>query len=100
MRYRRLSCRDCHPPRANRLGRPTPDFNIDYEEEDETWEHGYTGAYLSRAAQSDLRRLIRQEEKEHRDALAFWVKDVLAPALSVVIYILGLTTGLIALLRK
>jgi hypothetical protein len=82
--------------RANRLGLPTPDFNMDYEDEDETWESGH----LTRTEQSDLRSRISVEEKERREAVAFWVKDVLVPVLSVVIGIFGATAGLIALLRK
>lgn len=87
--------------RANRLGLPTPHFNVDKVDEDETWERGYTaGAYLTRTAQPDLRSRIRQEEKERREAWAFWVKDIFVPALSVLIGIVGATAGLVALLRK
>jgi hypothetical protein len=84
--------------RANRLSLPTAHFKAD---EDETWVCGYTGGrYLSRTAQSDLRSRIRQEEKERREAWAFWVKDIFVPAFSVLIGILGATAGLVALLRK
>lgn len=83
--------------RANRLGLPTPDVDGDSER----WRRSYTGSfYLIRAGQAELRSRIRLEEKERREAVAFWVKDVLVPVLSVVIGILGATAGLIALLRK
>jgi hypothetical protein len=87
--------------RAIRLGLPTPRFKAVEADEDETWERGITGKYyLSRAAQTELRSRIRLEKKEQREVTAFWVKDVLVPALSVLIGILGATAGLIAILHK
>jgi hypothetical protein len=90
--------------RANRLGMPTPLYKTNEANEfgeDAAWEVGYTGIpYLNRAAQFDLRGRIRQEEKEHREVRAFWVKDILVPLLSVLLGIIGATTGLIALLLR
>jgi hypothetical protein len=87
--------------RANRLGLPTPRFSADESNENETWARAYTGGYyLSRAAQSDLRSRIRLEEKERRETTAFWVKDILVPALSVLLGIIGATTGLVAVFHK
>jgi hypothetical protein len=89
--------------RANRLGLPTPRFRPTDDEADEggTWERGYTGTYYpSRAAQADLRSRIRQEEKERREVIAFWIKDILVPVLSSAVGILGATIGVIAFHKK
>jgi hypothetical protein len=90
--------------RADHLGLATPRYKInenDESDEDKAWEVGYTGiAYLSRAAQFDLRNQIRMEEKARRDDLEFWVKVIIVPVLSVVIGILGATAGLVAILHK
>jgi len=87
--------------RANRLGLPTPAFNVKESIDGETWERGITGSYhLTRTAQADLRSRIRLEKKERREALAFWVKDILVPVLSVALGIIGATTGLIAVLHR
>jgi hypothetical protein len=58
--------------------------DIDEHAKNNEWARGYTGTiYLSRTGQSALRSRIRQEEKERREAIAFWVKDVLLPMLFV-----------------
>jgi hypothetical protein len=90
--------------RANRLGLPVPSLTS-HPISSDTWKEtriapGHISYHLSRAAQSELRSRIRLEEKERREAVAFWVKDVLVPMLSVVLGIIGATTGLIAILRK
>jgi hypothetical protein len=53
-----------------------------------------------RIGQSELRSRIRQEEKERREVIAFWIKDILVPGLSSVVGILGATIGVIALHNK
>jgi hypothetical protein len=83
---------------ANRLGIPGPRYT---DLDSDQWEQGHNGQiYLSLKGQSELRSRIRQEEKERREATAFWVKDILVPVLSVLLGIIGATTGLVAILRK
>jgi hypothetical protein len=83
---------------ANRLGIPGPRYT---DPDSDQWEQGHNGQiYLSLKGQSELRSRIRQEEKERREATAFWVKDILVPVLSVLLGIIGATTGLVAILRK
>jgi hypothetical protein len=62
---------------ANRLGLPTPKYNFDESAENPEWDSGYPGKrYLSRTAQSELQSRIRQEKKESREVIAFWIKDI------------------------
>ena len=86
--------------RADRLGLPTPRYKVNEDnesDEDKAWEVGYTGlAYLSRAAQFDLRNLIRIEKKARRDDIVSWIRDIVVPLIGV----LGAVTGLIATLHK
>jgi hypothetical protein len=86
--------------RADRLRLPIPRYKVnenDESDEDKAWEVGYTGiAYLSRAAQFELRNQIRLEERTRRDDIVTWIKDIALP----VVGILGALTGLIAAFRK
>lgn len=91
-----LSARLFHE--ANRLGIPSPRYT---DPDSDLWEQSHNGqVYLSLKGQSELRSRIRQEQKERREATAFWVKDILVPVLSVLLGIIGATTGLVAILRK
>jgi hypothetical protein len=91
-----LSARLFH--KVNRLGIPSPRYT---DPDSDLWERSHRGqVYLSLKGQSELRSRIRQEEKERREATAFWVKDILVPVLSVLLGIIGATTGLVAIFRK
>lgn len=91
-----LSARLFHE--ANRLGIPSPRYT---DAGSDLWEQAHNGQiYLSVKGQSYLRSSIRQEEKERREATAFWVKDILVPVLSMLLGIIGATTGLVAIFRK
>jgi hypothetical protein len=81
--------------RAARLKVPRPP-----KTDEESWDTFYGTAYLTHAGYDKLRARIRQERKEHREAITSIIKDIISPIGALIISILSLLIAYAALKLK
>ena len=88
--------------KASLLLLPLPPCPSGEEEENEWWRRGtciFPGWLLTREGVKRVRAEIRQEQKEHREALLAWVPAITG-ILGALIGIVGVLTGLLALVLR